>query len=505
MRTIHLLLSLCLAIHLSGCNSTPGKLLRHAGSMVKPQDRATQMERDLAEFTAAPDSTDGKIAAGRFVELWCAAGSPASMQAGAWQVRFSSEWKPTYFDSLLPAADYDVHGLKERHTRGGAGVALVGCRKNTGREPIESHYPPELIVRPVTAVLHVERPHVLTVRLQDPCRHAELAADFTAPLAELLGQAGALARLGFGGLTGTGESEHRGHRLYLMEPYDPQKTPVIFVHGLLSTPLAWANVTNDLWGDPEFRRRYQIWHFRYPTSAPFLYSAKLFRDQIAEVRSLLDPKGKDPASARLDIIAHSMGGLLTRTLITDSGEAIWNAVFRVPPASLHASAEDRQTVADILHWKARRDVRQVIFIAVPHHGSKMSREFAGRLADTLARLPKSFTGLYARLTRDNPECLQPAYRYALSHGTLTSLDTLSPRHPLLVPLNQLPIASWVTTHSIIGNRGKRGPLQESSDGVVPYTSSHLDTAASERIVPAGHSAYQDPGSIAEILRILKSH
>jgi pimeloyl-ACP methyl ester carboxylesterase len=259
-----------------------------------------------------------------------------------------------------------------------------------------------------------------------------------------------------------------------------------------------------LWGNAEFRRRFQIWHYHYPTSAPFLYSAKLFRQQLDEVRSQLDPKGEHPASAQIDIVAHSMGGLLTRTLITDSGENIWKSVFRVPPNTLRGSAEDRREVNDILHWKARREVRNVIFIAVPHRGSKMSREFVGRVGDALAHLPSRFTSMYARLNRDNPDALQPAFRYALSHGTLTSIDTLSPRHPLLEPLNRLPFSPWVNTYSIIGNRGKRGPLENSSDGVVAYASSHLDSALSELIVPTGHSAYDNPAAIAEILRILNA-
>jgi pimeloyl-ACP methyl ester carboxylesterase len=304
---------------------------------------------------------------------------------------------------------------------------------------------------------------------------------------------------------GTSAARQRGSGLFLMEPYDPRKTPVVFVHGLLSTPLAWANVTNELWGDAEFRRRYQIWHYHYPTSAPFLYSAKIFRQQLAEARARLDPRGVHPASARIDIVAHSMGGLLTRTLITDSGEAVWNGVFRVRPEELRATAADRAEVADILHWKARREVRDVIFIATPHRGSDVSRGIVGRVGDSLTGLPKDFTTLYARLHRDNPEALQPAFREALSRGKLTSIDTLSPQHPLLATLNALPFASWVTTHSIIGNRGRKGPLERSSDGVVPYTSSHLDAAVSEVVVPTDHGAYKDPRAVAEILRILTGH
>ncbi len=62
----------------------------------------------------------------------------------------------------------------------------------------------------------------------------------------------------------------------------------------------------------------------------------------------------------------------------------------------------------------------------------------------------------------------------------------------------------VPVHSIIGNRGKDNqPLEETSDGVVPYWSSHLDAAESEIIVPTGHDAFNDPTAVAELQRILK--
>jgi hypothetical protein len=60
----------------------------------------------------------------------------------------------------------------------------------------------------------------------------------------------------------------------------------------------------------------------------------------------------------------------------------------------------------------------------------------------------------------------------------------------------------VPYHSIIGDRG-RGDTPNSSDGVVPYWSSHLDGAQSEKIVPSGHGAEHSPEAITEVLRILR--
>lgn len=394
-----------------------------------------------------------------------------------------------------------MRGPLQRHARQGRGVPLIGIRRNSYRERVEALFPPEAITRPVTAVLQARSEHQVSIALQNPLRDESLAADFTAPLAKLVSQASALQATALGGLL-QADATKRDYSIYLMEPYDPRKTPVLMVHGLLSTPLAWASVTNDLWSDPAFRRRYQIWHFLYPTSAPFLYSARMLRQRLEDARALLDPRGADPASRRLMIIAHSMGGLLTRSLITDSGKEVWNTVFTVPPAALRASEGDRAEVARILHWKPRRDVRHVIFIAVPHRGSNMAASFVGRIGDMLAGLPSRFTGLYAQLHRHNPNALQPAFRGALARGQLTSIDTLSPDHPILRVLNEKPFAPKVIAHSIIGNRGRGGPLAESSDGVVPYASSHLDAAVSELVLPAGHGAYEHPRAVSEILRIL---
>jgi hypothetical protein len=85
-----------------------------------------------------------------------------------------------------------------------------------------------------------------------------------------------------------------------------------------------------------------------------------------------------------------------------------------------------------------------------------------------------------------------------------SIDTLSPNNRFVRGVNKLPIAPGVTFHSIIGDRGK-GDTPNSSDGVVPYWSAHLDGAASEKIVPSGHSSHQHPEGFAEVKRILKLH
>ena len=59
-------------------------------------------------------------------------------------------------------------------------------------------------------------------------------------------------------------------------------------------------------------------------------------------------------------------------------------------------------------------------------------------------------------------------------------------------------------HSIIGDT-EQSDHPGGTDGVVPYSSSHLDNAASEVIVHSGHSIHRSPGAMQELLRILLLH
>jgi hypothetical protein len=70
---------------------------------------------------------------------------------------------------------------------------------------------------------------------------------------------------------------------------------------------------------------------------------------------------------------------------------------------------------------------------------------------------------------------------------------------------QLPISPRVRYHSIIGRERPEDALAQSSDGVVPYASAHLDGALSEKVVTSWHSVQETPQAILEIRRILQEH
>jgi pimeloyl-ACP methyl ester carboxylesterase len=507
---------LCLA----SCAIAPAKLKRIVNQM-KPEE--THLHSLLERALSDPAKEPSADALAHFVEAWKLQKLPASGEVRAddargvtYQVRFGGtrwgNYPLEYFDEISPAADFEIRKLAH-HKRSGVGAPLTALRENRKREALEKFYPPEAITRPLTAFATAEpvRGGVCRVQIELLCplvnstvecqgkRHP-LAADFSVPWAAALARTGKLNQSAvLDLLTSTPKREPQ---LYLMEPYDPKKEPLIMIHGLLSTPLAWSEISNELWADDAIRKRYQIWHYLYNTSAPALYSARILRTQLHELRSLLDPSGRDFASHHVTLLTHSMGGLVGKALVVKPGDTFWKAAFTVPHEQLKLTASDREKLQEAFEWQPDPAVHRVIFVAVPHRGSNFADNALGRIGHWITAPPQPFQAFYQRISKDNPNVFTPAYE-ELGRGRLDSIDSLSPRQPTLHILAALPFAKGVTVHSIIGDRGKSGPLEESSDGVVPYSSSHIDAAASEKIVHAGHGAFHHPEAIAEIQRILK--
>lgn len=97
--------------------------------------------------------------------------------------------------------------------------------------------------------------------------------------------------------------EKRGG-VYLLEAYDPQKVPVLFIHGAGGTPQDWRYFISQL-----DRSRYQAWVYYYPTGLPIDLSAGWLDKFIADLHQRF-------RFQRLAIAAHSMGGLVARRSLT---------------------------------------------------------------------------------------------------------------------------------------------------------------------------------------------
>jgi pimeloyl-ACP methyl ester carboxylesterase len=325
-----------------------------------------------------------------------------------------------------------------------------------------------------------------------------LAADFSAPLAYMLSQ-GRNRNMDIRALIRTDISMDQAG-LYQFNRYDPDKIPVVFVHGLVSRPETWVPAVNELLADEQIRERYQFWFFLYPTGLPVWASAAKLRGELDRYRQALDPQRTNRNFSRMVLAGHSMGGLISSLQIRTGGRQLWKQFMDTPPQELDLSPEMKERIARIIEFQPRPEIARVVYFATPHRGSELAvnpfAEFFARLIKLpFAWLETDFTRLRSALREEFRE---------LFVAPANSIVFLRANSPLLKAILNLPMRPGVPYHSVIGDRGK-GDTPNSSDGVVPYWSSHMDGAVSEKIVPSSHGAHENPEGIKEFGRILRAH
>src|SRR5947209_12792357 len=96
-----------------------------------------------------------------------------------------------------------------------------------------------------------------------------------------------LSRYRWTGLLRPGEAAERAG-LMLLRPYEPDKIPVVMVHGLASSPLAWIPMLNELLREPEIQSRYQFLLYVYPTGVPLPIAASMLRDALLDAQRTFD-------------------------------------------------------------------------------------------------------------------------------------------------------------------------------------------------------------------------
>jgi pimeloyl-ACP methyl ester carboxylesterase len=423
---------------------------------------------------------------------------------------------PNEFEELILSYELQFKGLTNRHRAFGFSVPFVGFRENHHRQPVERYYSEEGIVRGLSALITFapgsdKASSDVSLAFYDS-RDAEnttvdgveipLAADYTAPFAYLLSK---LNRNALNAADTFDPEAALGDTGYsLVEPFDEERIPLITVHGLFSHPLTWVDVHNDLMADPMIRKHYQIWHFNYPPGLPLLESAEIFREKTDELYAFFDADGNNTAMRSTVIFAHSMGGLIAKTVVTDSGSKIVEAYVTVPFEELEITPEDKEAFGKLMFFESRPFVKRIVFIAVPHRGSNISDNYIGWAGRLLTSTPESYAALVDRIRSTlSPEIVKPEAEESFKEKD-NSIKNLSPNDPTIKALSELSIDADVPFHSIIGDQGI-GNGEEGTDGVVTYKSAHLEGAESELIVPTNHGAHLHPLAILELKRILKLH
>ena len=422
---------------------------------------------------------------------------------------------PLEYDDFIMPRSVVPHSGDTEAVRAGMGVPLVGHIKRTEAVRAEMPFlPPKGGNFTLTATMHfaekaadgTRRCHLRlhntlnTDTVEAPGGERQLAADFTAP------KHLALSRRAFGLLSLQGllypEKALGDCQLYRMDEYDPNRIPVVFVHGLMSDPHIWLNAVNAICADKMLRKKYQPWYFLYPTAMGVPQASAMLRQSLEAARNHFDPDHNDPGMNRMVLVGHSMGGLLSRMQVTDSGSHLWDNIFTKPPQKMNVSEKARQSLTTALFVKPLPYVSRTVFIATPHRGSTIASLNIVRRLTSLIRIPLDSLTMANEILYGNTDALSPQIT-KWGVFSFVSIGMLSEQHPFLQGLNKTaPAASH---HSIIGDRGRSGPREQSSDGVVPYWSSHLDSAKSEQMVPHGHGCVEDREVVQEVVRVLREH
>jgi pimeloyl-ACP methyl ester carboxylesterase len=284
--------------------------------------------------------------------------------------------------------------FKTRFSVGGIGAPLVAVGRSENRQ-FREQYKLRRIYAPATAIIRFSEQRA-RLEFVDPLnvervtvggRTFPLAIDLATPTATLIARERP-ERLGLSRMLNPQKFADTAG-LTQLQPYDPARTPVVFVHGLQETPASWAPMVNSLRDDPWIRKNYQFWFYSYPSGYPYPYSAALFR------RDLDGIKGLFPNHKRVVLIGHSMGGMICRLMVTDAGDKVWRAHFSTAPGQTPLSGGTRKMVEESLLFNHRPDVQRVIFIATPHRGSRFAAGWIGRIGSALVRTPRSFASIYA--------------------------------------------------------------------------------------------------------------
>jgi pimeloyl-ACP methyl ester carboxylesterase len=413
---------------------------------------------------------------------------------------------------FVAADQLELRGIPKRVARDGLGVPLVAwLTPDSSLLAQEPGVPRQGMAIPVTAVLSFpqgksELPELRFIRtLQEENfrwkgRTIPLAKDYSAALAWIIqkGPNRALNLVGlFRPLPHFGQSG-----LFQLQPFDPDKIPVVFVHGLLSRPETWQAALLGVMNDPEVRQKYQFWFFSYPTGLPVWTSAARLREELDRYQAALAPRLRTARQRRnlqeMVLVGHSMGGLIASLQIRQGGEYLWRQFSDTTMEELPLTEAAAQRLRATIDFQPREDVKRVVFMAVPYRGSPMAlrpfaRFFAARVAFSLPELAEVRHVLLDYLRSTSRRELAPPGN---------SLRFLRENSPHLLAILNLPIRPGVQLHSVIGDRG-RGDGAQGSDGVVPYRSAHLPGVMSEKIVPSGHNAHSHPQGVEELLRILK--
>jgi pimeloyl-ACP methyl ester carboxylesterase len=411
-------------------------------------------------------------------------------------------------EQALVAFSYKTDALRHQNRRRGIGVPIVRVRADemlvAGHDVV---HPPvrEIAVSPATVLLRFSgswldsgAPVEATTELWNPLsspfvtiRGADvpLEADTSLSLALIYENNDKyrgllnMPRL----LRGDFMADNRG--LYLLEPYDATKIPVLFTHGLMDTALTWVPMINEFLADPVLTEKYQFWVFSYPTMNPILQSASELRQSLLTLYEQKAAIGE--AWDDMVLVGHSMGGLITRLMITDSTDD-FTEIDKDAALLAKGDIELQRYLKSLTTFKPLPFVNRAVFMATPHRGAGTAARPAGRTGSMLMNRPTyMYEFLNAKAGRlETVDCLE------------NGIDNLSPESLFTVAISASDWDPTIIVNSVMGDLFSAGKIG-GGDGVVAYESAHVEGAESGLVIRAGHMVVnKKPSAIAEVRRIL---
>lgn len=288
--------------------------------------------------------------------------------------------------------------------------------------------------------------------------------------------------------------------LYLLSPFDKNKIPVLLIHGLISDPQSMAQILNTLMQSEIIREKYQFWFYFYPTGRPIIYTSFLLRSLLKKLYN----KYKNDKTARANynrmvVVGYSLGGLVAQLLTQGSrGDFLQQKVFFTELEKLRISRKHKDYLRKLFNFKPLSFVKQVIFISTPHRGAEMADWVSAQLMADLVFSPGEYYQEYKKTLMFVSQFTR-SYNGRILTGN--ALNNLSPNSPFIRLTQQLPFSKRVKFHSIIGDENAAN-MVGGTDGVVPYSSSHLKDAVSEKIIKSDHHSIYKPACAKEVYRII---
>ncbi|MEM7782635.1 MAG: alpha/beta fold hydrolase [Planctomycetota bacterium] len=439
------------------------------------------------------------------------------------QIHIEGRWSNQKFEKFELVNDFEVSGLGNHYQTFGLGVPLIAVHNSAESESKQKDFYPPNLTLAMTAFAHLDlgtqgasaagRTSAI-LKLYDPLektvitnggKRVPLESDITTPLAYSLRNP--LVNRDILATANLLDAEFAPELLgmFMIEPYDPDKIPVIMVHGLWSSPITWLRMFNDLRANRDLRNNYQFWFYAYPTGQPFWTSARQLREDLKQIKQELDPMGESVALDQLVLVGHSMGGLVSLLQVTESNDDFWNIISQQPIEDLKGDPSAIQKLRDTFYFHPNPSIDRVITIATPFQGSEFANPATQWVSHRLFTLPSIAKQEFSEIAKSNRDII-----HSDCLTTATSVDALAADNPFFKALARTSLPESVELHNIVGDIPARNLLgfenknaKQGGDGIVSLLSSRYPNAVTQIAVSAEHQeVHQHPASIYEVSRIL---